>query len=107
MEIQTEKKEEPVKIALFKSILNVTFGLIKWKVLGTQHELLISKIHNLISMYVNPNTEVFSLKVPSNRDVITMDAVRVDALVLSKDKLTIIGDFDGSKTSKENNLTLS
>ena len=58
-------------------------------------------------MYVNPNTEMFSLKVPSDRDIITMGATKIDALVLLKDKLTIIGDFNGSKTSKENNITLS
>lgn len=102
------KTKEPIKIALFKSLLNVAFNLIKWKILGNQHELVLSKEYNLISMYVNPQTQMFSLKITGNKDIMTMDASKVDAIVLSKDNLTIIGDFNnGCETDKKDNITIS
>lgn len=88
------KEKEPVKIALFRSLLNVAFGLIKWKILGNQKELIMAKEYNLISMYVNPKTQMFSLKFNANKDMMTIDANTVDAIIISKDRLTIIGDFN-------------
>ena len=105
-----ETKEKP-KIALFRSLINISFnkGLTKWKVLANPKELVISKDHNLISMYVNPKTQMFSLKFDSNKDLMGIDPSRVDAIILGKDKLTIIGDFDGNKpsTDKKGDITLS
>ena len=97
---ELETKETP-KIALFHSLINVAFGgLSKWKVLGNKKELVISKEYNLISMYVNPKTQMFSLKFDANKDIMSIDTVNVDAIIMGKDKLTIIGDFK-VKTGKE------
>lgn len=101
------KTKEPVKIALFRSLLNVAFGLIKWKILGNQKELIMAKEYNLISMYVNPKTQMFSLKFNANKDMMTIDAGTVDAIIISKGRLTIIGDFNGSKADKKDNITIS
>jgi len=101
------KTKVPVNIALFRPLLNIAFNLLKWKIIGNQYEIAFAKVHNLISMYVNPQTEMFSLKITGNKDIMEISADKIDALVLSKDKLTIIGDFNGSKTNQENNITLS
>ena len=88
--------KQPSKIALFKSLINVAFGnLSKWKVLANPKELVLTKEYNLISMFVNPKTQMFSLKFAGNKDLMGIKAESVDAIILSKDKLTIIGDFKG------------
>lgn len=98
---ETEIKEKP-KIALFNSLINIAFnkGLTKWKVLANPKELVISKPYNLISMFVNPKKQMFSLKFNANKDMMSVDATNVDAIILGKDKLTIIGDFK-VKTGEE------
>lgn len=114
MDENVEVKEQPVKIALFKSLLNVAFNLIKWKVLGSPQMLVIAKEYNLISMYVNPKTQMFSLKLPKGSSVMSMDATDVDAITISKGKVNIIGSFDkkkgdinGRKTDKKSNISIS
>lgn len=101
--------KQPPKIALFRSLINITFGdLTKWKVLANPKELVITKEYNLISMYINPKTQMFSLKFNANKDLMGIDPKSVDAIILSKDKLTIIGDFntDGRETDKKDNIKI-
>ena len=102
-------KEQP-KIALFRSLINVSFnkGLTKWKVLANPKELVITKEYNLISMFVNPKTQMFSLKFNSNNDIMGIDPKNVDAIILGKDKLTIIGEFNvnGAETDKKDNIKI-
>ena len=90
-----EVKEKP-KVALFRSLINISFNknLTKWKILANPKELVITKEHNLISMWVNPKTQMFSLKFNSNKDLMAIDPKNVDAIILGKDRLTIIGDFN-------------
>jgi len=88
-------KEKP-KIALFRLLINISFNknITKWKVLANPNELLIAKEFNLISMWVNPKTQMFSLKIDGNKDLMTIDPKNVDAIILGKDRLTIVGDFN-------------
>ena len=103
------KVEEKPKIALFRSLINIAFGnLSRWKVLANKKELVITKDYNLISMYVNPKTQMFSLKFNSNKDIMAIDPKSVDAIILGKDRLTIIGDFkpNGGETDKKDNIKI-
>ena len=94
MNENVKAKEKP-KIALFRSLINISFGnFAKWKVLANKKELVITKNYNLISMFVNPKTQMFSLKFNANKDIMGIDPSNVDAIILGKDKLTIIGDFN-------------
>lgn len=95
MENKIETKEKP-KIALFRSLINIKFdkGLTSWKVLANKKELVISKEYNLISLFVTPKKQMFSLKFDGNKDLMSVDPSRVDAIILGKDRLTIVGDFN-------------
>lgn len=94
MEEKVEAKEVP-KVALFRSLINIAFGgLSKWKVLANKKELVITKEYNLISIWTDPKTKMYSLKFEANKDLMRIDPKNVDAIILGKDRLTIIGDFD-------------
>ena len=95
MNEKVEEKEKP-KVALFHSLINISFNknVTKWKVLANPKELVISKEYNLISMFVNPKTKMYSLKFNANKDLMCIDPKNVDAIILGNDRLTIIGDFD-------------
>jgi len=101
-------KTEKPQVALFRSLINVTFGdFAKWKVLGNKKELLVTKEYNLISMFVNPKLQMHSLKVEANKDIMGIDPKNVDAIILGKDRLTIIGDFNvKQETNKEDNIKI-
>lgn len=102
MEKKLETKEKP-KIALFRLLINITFGnFAKWKVLANKKELVITKEYNLISMFVNPKTKMFSLKFNANKDLMGIDPKNVDAIILGKDKLTIVGDFNVKQGERKN-----
>ena len=99
-----EKVKEQPKVALFHSLINISFNknVTKWKVLANPKELVISKEHNLISMFVNPKTKMYSLKFNADKDLMGIDPSRVDAIILGKDRLTIIGDFDVKQEERKN-----
>ena len=107
-------KTEKPQVALFRLLINITFGnLIKWKVLANPKELLVAREHNLISMFVNPKTQMHSLKVDGSKDIMAIDPKNVDAIILGKDRLTIIGNFNvkderdvKQKTNKKDNIKI-
>ncbi len=102
MDEKVAVKDKP-KVALFRSLINIAFGKVsKWQVLANPKELVITKEYNLIGMFVNPKVKMYSLKFDANKDLMSIDPKRVEAIILGKDRLTIIGDFD-VKSGEEKN----
>jgi len=48
-----------------------------------------------------------SLKVEANKDIMGIDPKNVDAIILGKDRLTIIGDFNvKQEANKKDNIKI-
>jgi hypothetical protein len=98
MTTKEQKEKEPIKISLFRPLINVAFGeFMKWKVVGDPKSLVISKKHMTGELFINEKQLMHFLKYNKNGTQITFKASQVDTIMVTKDTISVIGDFDGNK----------
>ena len=93
-----EKKQEPIKVNLYRPFMNVAFGeVVKWKVIGNPSCLIVIKDYATGEMFVNEKQKMHFLKFKKTNESIVVDTAAVEAIIVEKNQVTIVGDFNGDK----------